>query len=71
MRHYMKASLSIREWIAKVLLDKIPMKKPPIIDIELITTDFVKRKMILSNVGSTSSMTTKKVIVGRLKWLVL
>lgn len=55
----MKAPMSIRKEITKVLLD--PNEKNPNFDIELLPTDPVKRKMVWSHAGSTSSMTSKKV----------
>lgn len=44
-----------------MLLAKIPMKKAPIVNIMLLPMDAMKRKIALSDAGSTSTA-TKKVI---------
>lgn len=51
---------NIRKEITKVFLNKILMKKPPIVDIELLPINLVKQKMVLSGSWSTSSTATKR-----------
>lgn len=43
-----------------ILMKKIPLKKPSIVDVELLPKDSMRRKMVLSGASSTSS--TKKVM---------
>lgn len=42
------------------LVEEDPFKEPPVVDVKLLPKDPMKRKMALSDVGSTTS--TKKVV---------
>lgn len=59
VRHCPKASMAVCLEITKAQLNKIPSKKNPIVDIERLPKDAMKRKMDLSSVSSKSSTETK------------
>ena len=50
-----RATMPIREEITAFLLKRATKKPPPIVDVESLPTDKIKRKMVLSGVGSSSS----------------
>ena len=64
-----KVPMKIREEMGKLLLAKTSCKKPPLVDIELLPSDPIKRKMELSGASTRGSSTASKKITqfGKMK----